>query len=265
MCTVTWLDDPAGGYALLFNRDERRTRSAAAPPSVARHDGVPYLAPTDGDAGGTWLGVNALGVTVGLLNHYAADDARAHRAGDMASARSRGQLVRSVMACASVADVAARLAAEDLAASYRPCEVLAFDAAGGRLRATWDGRRLVVAHGPAVRPPISSSCFATADVLAVRAATYDATVGPDPAARRPTDAVRLDGPPRLARLEAYQRSHVPERGAFSVCMHRDDAETVSLTVLGVEHDRVWMRYGAGPACTAVLGPTAALDRIRAAP
>lgn len=261
MCTITWLDDPAGGYALLFNRDERRSRGDAAPPTVAACDGVPYLAPTDRDAGGTWLGVNAYGVTVGLLNHYVADAARSAdtRAAE-APWPSRGQLVRRLMACATVDDVVRRLADAETAAAFRPFEVLTLDTDGGRVRATWDGGSLTIARAPAVRPPISSSGFATADVLAVRAATYDVLVGPDPAAERPDAGDRLDGPVRLARLEAFQRSHVPERGGFSVCMHRPEAHTVSLTMLGVEPERVWMRYGPGPACTTVLGLALTLPR-----
>jgi hypothetical protein len=274
MCTITWLDDPDGGYALLFNRDERRSRGAAAPPTVAACDGVPYLAPTDRDAGGTWLGVNAHGVTVGLLNHYVADAARTADAARVSADAprwadtrapealwpSRGQLVRRLMACATVDDVVHRLADAETAAAFRPFEVLTLDTGGGRVRATWDGRSLAIARAPVVRPPISSSGFATAEVLAVRAATYDVLVGPDPAAARPDVGDRLDGPARLARLEAFQRSHVPERGGFSVCMHRPEAHTVSLTMLGVEREQVWMRYGPGPACTAVLGRALTLPR-----
>ena len=39
MCTLSWLretDDP-DSYQLFFNRDERRTRRAAAPPQTYTH------------------------------------------------------------------------------------------------------------------------------------------------------------------------------------------------------------------------------------
>ena len=67
MCTVTWCSEGTG-YALLFNRDEARTRSPAFPPEHRLRRGVRLISPLDPDAGGTWLGVNEFGVSVGLLN-----------------------------------------------------------------------------------------------------------------------------------------------------------------------------------------------------
>ena len=78
MCTVTWLPG-RNEYRLFFNRDERKTRKPAAPPALHEHHGVRQLYPVDGTAGGTWLGVNEYGVTVGILNHYVAE--RADRPG----------------------------------------------------------------------------------------------------------------------------------------------------------------------------------------
>src|SRR5262245_8061057 len=67
--TVSWTPTREG-YALRFNRDERRTRGPGLPPGMMEGDGVRFLAPTDADAGGTWIGVNQFGLTVGLLNRY---------------------------------------------------------------------------------------------------------------------------------------------------------------------------------------------------
>ena len=63
MCTVTWhfIND---GYELFFNRDELRTRAVAEPPTKATTRGVDYLAPTDPDAGGTWMALSRRGITV---------------------------------------------------------------------------------------------------------------------------------------------------------------------------------------------------------
>ncbi|MDT8321298.1 MAG: NRDE family protein [Xanthomonadales bacterium] len=71
MCTLSWKPQ-AGGYVLRFNRDERRERSPAAPPAALQRGGMRFLAPRDGAAGGSWLLVNAAGLSIGLLNHYAA-------------------------------------------------------------------------------------------------------------------------------------------------------------------------------------------------
>src|ERR1041385_4608949 len=53
-----------------MNRDERRTRAPATPPERRTLDGVPVLAPRDGEAGGTWIAVNAFGHTLALLNRW---------------------------------------------------------------------------------------------------------------------------------------------------------------------------------------------------
>src|SRR5258706_11133997 len=53
-----------------MNRDERRTRAPASPPERRELDGVPVLLPRDGEAGGTWIAVNALGHTLALLNRW---------------------------------------------------------------------------------------------------------------------------------------------------------------------------------------------------
>lgn len=274
MCTVTWLDDPTDGYALWFNRDERPSRLPEIPPALSVRQNVPYIAPRDSVAGGSWLGVNGHGVTVGLLNHYAAEAARHPSAADEAALASRGLLVLSLMTCRSVASVVERLGDDNATRAFRPFEIIALDPSGDRARATWDGTRLSLLRGDAVRPPISSSGFDAAGVIATRAAAFDRLVGSntgssssagDPAvpdsAAPPKQANPSVGPTPLARLEAYHRSHVPERGAYSVCMHRPDARTISLSLVTVDRDAVAMRHGPGSACTAVLGPPVTLPRL----
>ncbi|MEO8083972.1 MAG: NRDE family protein [Ardenticatenales bacterium] len=280
---MTWLDDPADGYALWFNRDERPSRLPEVPPAVSVRQNVPYIAPRDSVAGGSWLGVNGHGVTVGLLNHYAADAARRaalaeEEANEQAALASRGLLVLALMTCGSVASVVERLGDADAPRAFRPFEIIALDPSGDRVRATWDGTRLTVLRGAAVRPPISSSGFDAAGVIAARAAAFErlvrSTTGSsssagDPAvsaSAAPPERANMSanmsaGPTPMARLEAYHRSHVPERGAYSVCMHRPDARTISLTLVTVDRDAVAMRHGPGSACAAVLGPPVTLPRL----
>ena len=68
MCTATWRFDESG-YDLLFNRDERRSRSPGEPPRRDESDGICFLAPRDSAAGGTWIGVNDHGVSIFLLTY----------------------------------------------------------------------------------------------------------------------------------------------------------------------------------------------------
>jgi hypothetical protein len=52
----------------------------------------------------------------------------------------------------------------------------------------------------------------------------------------------------MSQLRRLHCSHQPERGAFSVCMHRDDAETVSYTEIIAGQDGARMRHAAGALC-----------------
>ena len=62
-------------------------------------------------------------------------------------------------------------------------------------------------------------------------------------------------------LPAFHRSHEPQRGALSPCMHREEATTVSLTVIEVSARVVSMAYAAGPPCRTELGPPRRLERV----
>ena len=88
MCTLILLDRVVPGFPVVVaaNRDEFFARPAAPPALFPSTEGKPaYLAPQDLEAGGTWMGVNASGLFVGLTNRpVAVRDP---------SARSRGLLV----------------------------------------------------------------------------------------------------------------------------------------------------------------------------
>lgn len=246
MCTLTWTPAVEGRYSVWFNRDELRSRLPALPPRVWTERAIPFVAPTDGDAGGTWIAVNAQGLTVCLLNHFAADAARP--AEDILDPRafvSRGRLVVDLMDSRSVDQVAEQLEPDALRGRYRPFDLVALDPGGAIARLTWDGERLACSEAEQVRPPIASSGFQPVEVAAVRALTYTQLV--------PATATENQ-------IEAFHRSHLPERGAYSVCMHRPEARTVSLSHIRVETDQVHFRYGDGPACRTFMGAPLSLAR-----
>lgn len=251
MCTLTWSPRP-GGYLLAFNRDERRSRLPALAPSLvaAGTDGRAYLAPSDADAGGTWLTVNSAGLTVGVLNFYQAEAALVAGVRP-AQPRSRGLLVRELAGHADGAAVASALGRRDLA-SYLPFTLFAVDAAGDLRCWQWDGASLRELLAPT--PPLVSSGVDVAGATAARGALWR----------------EMAGEPRQRDLDAlrdlhlgFHASHRPQRGSLSPCMHREDASTVSLTLVEVGEERVAMRYSAGPPCTAPLGPRLELAREQA--
>src|SRR5882724_8716006 len=99
MCTVSWIhqDD---GYDLLCNRDELHTRKPALPPRVHERSDVRFIAPIDGDLGGSWIGVNEFGLSLCLLNRYQDGEQSATE-----SKKSRGLLLAGLMDSASGAEV----------------------------------------------------------------------------------------------------------------------------------------------------------------
>lgn len=130
MCTLILLDRvvPQIPVIAATNRDEFFARPSAPPAHFpGTSDRLGFVAPQDLDAGGTWMGVNAMGVFAGLTNRPVSVKPMA--------ARSRGLLVLDALAqrsAASVADEADRQAGE----RYAPFNLLATDG-----RETWLIRR----------------------------------------------------------------------------------------------------------------------------
>ena len=51
----------------------------------------------------------------------------------------------------------------------------------------------------------------------------------------------------------YHSSHKPNKSSKSVCMHRDNANTVSLSCINVHGDKVRFTYADGSPCVTELG------------
>ncbi|MCX7017196.1 MAG: NRDE family protein [Candidatus Sumerlaeota bacterium] len=73
MCTAT-LHRSEDSLLLTMNRDELHSRAPEIPPAIRAGDPA-WMAPTDSQAGGTWIGVNDRGLAVCLLNAYWPEDA----------------------------------------------------------------------------------------------------------------------------------------------------------------------------------------------
>jgi hypothetical protein len=216
------------GYALYFNRDERRTRGVGSPPVLRQQDGVSFAAPIDPDAGGTWIGVNDRGVTVCLLNRYG--DTPLDPPGPRPS---RGLLVLELLAAVDAARVIERVLGRPLG-ELLPFTICAVDSGGVVHLADWTGTESLLSE--VTRPGM------------VRTSS-----GSD---QRQAEHLRSEALHRLAigtpispeLLDRFHRSHLPERGRFSVCMHRDEAETQSLSIVRVGRAEAVLEYAAGSPC-----------------
>jgi len=223
MCTVSWCAAP-GGYELFFNRDELNARAPEQPPLLALRRGVRFLAPRDGDHGGTWLAVNEHGLTVCLLNDYSGRN----RTGTAGPRESRGQLVLSVADAPALPAVARRIRSRSLGA-VAPFWLLALVPGENPLLLHWSGAALACRHAP-IRPPLlTSSSFTTAEVTAARQAAF-------------RQFVQMADHPTARELTGFQRQHDPAAGAFSVAMQRPDAATRSFSHIAVNRRVIRFDY-----------------------
>lgn len=233
MCTMTWFVNQ-DGYDLFFNRDERLTRSRALPPSIQTHsssgDTIDYISPTDVDAGGTWIAVNEYGVTVCLLNHYQFEQIETYK-----KWISRGEIVRRFSKVITLQDsqkIFEGMSLED----YRAFRMFIIEPAGNNRLMVWDGHQARVERN--VTMPKSSSSVDAKHVKALRKQLF-------------VD-LELDTSTSVEQYIAYHSSHSPSRSKDSVCMHRDDAQTVSLSHVSVANGVVSFRYADGSPCEVPL-------------
>lgn len=238
MCTASWLPTGAG-YVLCFNRDESRSRLPGRPPSHHTTNGLRVIAPTDGNHGGSWIGVNDAGLAVALANRYQVPSPPAPK-----ERISRGLLVMELLGKRSLAELAGGLSA-GRPESFEPFTLVALERDAPAHLWSWDGATL------------RDWCVGEPGLLiASSAANQDAAA----AARRETFAsARADGPLDAGMLARLHASHRPARGPLSICMHREEASTVSFTIVTVEPRRATLAHANGPPCVTPLAPPLALD------
>lgn len=139
MCTLVILLRPGHAWPVLIaaNRDEMAARASRPP---ARHwpDRPEVVAGLDGEAGGSWLGINDHGLVAAIMN-------REGTLGRLAGKRSRGELVLEALDHAE-ASAAAEALAELHPDAYRPFNLVVADPRA----AYWI--RLVAGAGIAVTP-----------------------------------------------------------------------------------------------------------------
>lgn len=234
MCTVSWVHQ-TDGYHLLCNRDEKRTRGRALPPRIMKREGVHYIAPLDTDAGGTWLAVNERGVSFCLLN-----------GGLGGSGRSRGLIIPELAAATSVYECALRVKQLDLV-PHAPFSLVMLEPARSAFLAQWDGRELVLDPAGDAHMPMTSSSYDPDGVRKARLHDFARCVGSSPA---------LDA----SLLYWFHASHGPAPDAYSTCMHREDAETVSFSWVTVTYNEIRFLYLPGAPCRCHPGEQRILAR-----
>jgi Transport and Golgi organisation 2 len=229
MCTLSVVTRE-DGFLLGMNRDERLDRGLATPPRRNSIHGVDALYPLD-VRGGTWIAVNQLGITLALLNR------NEHELGSipLERDRSRGFIIPELIHLGSLPEIEART--QQLSFKGLPpfCLVGVFPAEKVFGEWNWDGAEMrATAQGWGVRHWFSSGLsdeMAEANRSKVCHSAWEQA-----------DAGTA---PWLMKLHA---SHVNGPGPFSICVHRENVQTVSYTEIALTGPAVRLTYFQGSPC-----------------
>jgi len=223
MCTVSWRR-AHDSLDLFFNRDERRTRSAALPPRVFESHQGRLMYATDQESGGTWLAVNDYGCVACVLNFYGATPNARH--GSRANRVSRGELPLRAVRVAAPSDASSLFSSCDLAA-FDPFILLVLRSGHEGWRLEWDGdtdRHSILTSDAGME---TTSSYRTQDVQAFRRAAWEKTHA---------QALSLDP---VIDLHTH---FLPDRPEWGCCMSRSDASTVSMTHVSHRLQEIVMSY-----------------------
>lgn len=232
MCTVSWLHAP-DGYQLLCNRDERHARKPASAPFVQHRRGVRLISPADGDHGGSWIAVNEFGLTFCLLNRYGCGTCCGEAKADCGY-RSRGLLLMDLVECQSLAEVRTTINGLDLG-EFPPFIIVVLAPAQPALLCHWTSRDILVECDGDNAMPLTSSSLDQRGVETCRKRLFETLL---------TERGHLD----VQLLFEFHLSHLPVPSAYSPCMHREDASTVSFSWVTVASDGIKFCYLSGAPC-----------------
>lgn len=196
------------------------------------------LMPIDPDGGGSWLAVNNDGVLLCLLNLYekqipliqeqVLEQAQKQAEGKKKLIqKSRGLLIKSLAFCQSQAELLDQLKTLDLK-QYQAFRLLMISKSV-KTQLVWDGTVLNQVDLPAFA---TSSSVDTKSVIHQRSHYFE------------------EQPPQSIEQQLMlHRSHHPAPGKNSICMHRDDATTVSLSHLTIDDKTINYHYWDGSPCS----------------
>jgi hypothetical protein len=208
-----------------MNRDDRYSRPTAIVPAVYQAGSQQALYPVELGSG-TWIAVNQAGLGFAILNWSLPKGEKLH---------SRGEIIPRLAAHSGLEPVAKELGTMNLAGTL-PFRLIVVSAREERIcEFLWDGSGVEFNS----RPWELNHWFSSGhgDTLAERS-------------RRPV-CQSADAAPDAGSIEwlrALHRSHAPERGPFSICVHRDDAGTLSYTEVQCDAERVSTGYSPGFPC-----------------
>lgn len=223
MCTVSWASDSHRTH-IFFNRDERHSRKPGNGPKIDTKNGVQFISPTDGDFGGTWIGVNEYGCVFALLNFYPNPIPQLPD-----NKISRGFIIPTV-ACATSEELCKNELQNLDHSRFEPFEFLFLDSLLNGFIARWDGNSLSFRNDLDSELPLSSSSFVTSEIVKYRRGYFRKL--------RKSDAYSSDM--ELQEHFHFARPHSDK--AWNPLMWRPEARTVSISEIEINPNEIQFRY-----------------------
>lgn len=211
-----------------MNRDERLSRAQGLPPARREFKGTQALLPSEPN-GGTWIAVSEHGISLALINWYSAPQQA------LEPISSRGGIIPSMIDALETATLRDRLR-HSVWRNTQPFRLIAVSV---REKAViewrWNGKQLESLDHPWALAMWISSGHDEPGAEQTRGATFLQH-------RLEKDSSQRDW------LRQLHTSHLPEACAYSICMHRNDAQTVSYSEITLRDEEARFEYCEGPPC-----------------
>ncbi len=225
MCTMSIICPRNKQLRIAFNRDELLTRPPGSPPTRLSLGGRESLFPVDSRAGGTWIAVNDAGLAMAVLN---LNQARSQPGNAILS---RGKLIPMLLHATGTDEVMQSLQAISLT--------------------DFDPFRLIVFYESSVTEfQFDGSVSFTLNYSAAEPLMFTSSGLGDDRVERPRRMLfneiitRYGATPKAQTLFHNHVWH--DRPHISVRMSRENARTVSQTVIEIDPDRAVMTYAPSP-------------------
>ncbi|MEX0685366.1 MAG: NRDE family protein [Balneolales bacterium] len=229
MCTVTFFPKDDHNWVLSTNRDELKSRDKALPPSIFKAGELNYLAPIDGKAGGTWVGMNEAGICLTLLNNYQGVNPLISHHTD---ALSRGLIIPKLMHLTQLNEVDNKMKTLQTA-NYNPFRLVGIQSKPWKLMEwSWDGMDFQI-HSHPVKPHLWVSAGRDYEgVWNSREKVFKNFLKANPL-------------PDVAAIKRLHASRYPDPGAYAFAMELDIVATVSNTIAELHGGKPRMHYHDG--------------------